>query len=101
MPSAEVLFAYEPVWAIGEGGIPASSDYADRQHALIKSVAASLLSWSPPVLYGGSVDIRNAPELMSQPNIDGLFVGRSAWRAEDYIQMLDAVAASVPIGPAP
>ncbi len=34
--SAEILFAYEPVWAIGDKGIPASADYADKQQALIK-----------------------------------------------------------------
>jgi len=93
--SAKLLFAYEPVWAIGKDGTPASSDYADRQHALIKSVAASMLTYTPPVLYGGSVTGQNAAELMRQPNIDGLFVGRAAWHAEHYIEILTTVAASI------
>lgn len=93
--AAQVLFAYEPVWAIGEGGTPASSGYADDRHALIKSVAATRLAESPAVLYGGSVNIGNAADLIRQPNIDGLFVGRAAWQAEQLQQILKTVAASL------
>nr|WP_210328966.1 triose-phosphate isomerase [Mesorhizobium amorphae] len=92
---AKILFAYEPVWAIGDKGIPASSDYADRQQALIKEVAGSLLPSVPPVLYGGSVNPQNAAELIGQPNIDGLFIGRSAWQADDYIDILSRVSAAI------
>ncbi len=94
-PAIEILFAYEPVWAIGETGIPAGAEYADRQQALIKRVAATRLGGPPPVLYGGSVDPGNAAELIRQPNIDGLFIGRSAWRAEGYIDILGRVAAAI------
>ena len=52
--AALILFAYEPVWAIGERGIPATADYADARQALIKRAAASVLPAEPPVLYGGS-----------------------------------------------
>lgn len=93
--SAEILFAYEPVWAIGENGIPASADYADKQQALIKKVAARRLGTEPPVLYGGSVNPGNAAELVGQPHIDGLFIGRSAWQAEGYIDILKRVSAAV------
>lgn len=87
-----ILLAYEPVWAIGEKGIPATADYADEQHALIKSAAAELLPEAPPVLYGGSVNPGNAAELVQQPNIDGLFIGRSAWQPEGYADILARVA---------
>ncbi|TGS57682.1 triosephosphate isomerase, partial [Mesorhizobium sp. M1D.F.Ca.ET.183.01.1.1] len=86
--AARILFAYEPVWAIGDKGIPASSDYADKQQALIKQVAAGVLPSVPPLLYGGSVNPGNAAELIGQPNMDGLFIGRSAWQAEGYIDIL-------------
>lgn len=92
---AEILFAYEPVWAIGEKGIPASSDYADKQQALIKQVAADRLPIAPPVLYGGSVNPGNAAELIGQPHIDGLFIGRSAWQAEGYIDILKKALAAI------
>ena len=93
--AAPILFAYEPVWAIGEKGLPASPDYADRQQALIKRVAATILPAAPPVLYGGSVNPGNAAELIRQPHVDGLFIGRSAWAAEGYIDILRRVAAAV------
>ena len=93
--SAEILFAYEPVWAIGEKGIPASAGYADKQQALIKQVAASRLPAAPLVLYGGSVNPGNAAELIGQPHIDGLFIGRSAWQAEGYIDILKKTSAAI------
>ena len=93
--AATILFAYEPVWAIGDKGIPASADYADRQQALIKKIAGDLLPAIPPVLYGGSVNPQNAAELIGQPHIDGLFIGRSAWQAEGYIDILQRASAAI------
>ena len=93
--SQEILFAYEPVWAIGDRGIPASADYADRQQALIKRAAKGVLGREPQVLYGGSVNPGNAAELVAQPHIDGLFIGRSAWAAAGYIDILKRVAATL------
>ncbi|MER8544821.1 triose-phosphate isomerase [Mesorhizobium sp. M0684] len=93
--AATILFAYEPVWAIGDKGVPASSDYADRQQALIKKIARDLLPVVPPVLYGGSVNPQNAAELVGQPNLDGLFIGRSAWQADGYIDILKRASAAI------
>ena len=93
--AAPILLAYEPVWAIGERGIPASADYADQQQALIKRVAAAILPAAPPVLYGGSVNPGNAAELVAQPHVDGLFIGRSAWQPEGYLDILRLAAAAI------
>jgi triosephosphate isomerase len=93
--SAAVLFAYEPVWAIGEKGMPASADYADSQQAFIRAVAGRYLAASPPVLYGGSVNAANCAELIGQPNVDGLFIGRAAWRAKDYMDIIERVLAAM------
>jgi triosephosphate isomerase len=79
--------AYEPVWAIGANGIPASAVYADAKHRLIRNTLVQLLprnGQNVPILYGGSVNRENACELISQPSIDGLFVGRSAWDAAQF-----------------
>ena len=92
---APILFAYEPVWAIGENGIPATADYADARQALIKRAAGAVLPAEPPVLYGGSVNPGNAAELIAQPHVDGLFIGRSAWQAEGYIDILRRSAAAI------
>ena len=84
---SKVLLAYEPVWAIGEGGTPATPDYAATIHDGIRASAADLLGTSPPVLYGGSVNPGNCAELARQRAIDGLFIGRSAWEAEGLLDL--------------
>ena len=92
---APVLLAYEPVWAIGEKGIPASADYADARHAEIAEVARGLLGRPVPCLYGGSVNPQNCAEMIACPHIDGLFIGRSAWKVEGYLDILARVAATI------
>ena len=54
--AAPILLAYEPVWAIGKDGIPATADYADARQAEIIDVAATMLGRRIPCLYGGSVN---------------------------------------------
>jgi triosephosphate isomerase len=93
--SAEILFAYEPVWAIGEKGAPASPDYADARQAEIADAAAAILGRRPPCLYGGSVNPGNCADLVRMPNIDGLFIGRSAWAPEGYLDILARAAAAI------
>jgi len=89
-----VLLAYEPVWAIGDNGIPATSDYADARQAEIIAVAQDVLGCKVPCLYGGSVNPSNCVELIECPHIDGLFIGRSAWKVEGYLDILARCAAS-------
>ncbi|QIM68414.1 triose-phosphate isomerase [Basfia succiniciproducens] len=84
---SKLWIAYEPVWAIGTEGIPASAEYADEKHAVIKQCLFELFaeeSKKIPVLYGGSVNPENANGLIVKPHIDGLFVGRSAWNAPNF-----------------
>lgn len=92
---AEILLAYEPVWAIGEHGIPATSDYADARQAEIIAVAQGVLGRRVPCLYGGSVNPGNCEELIQCPHIDGLFIGRSAWNVEGYLDILAKCAATL------
>ncbi|WJS86814.1 triose-phosphate isomerase [Paracoccus sp. TOH] len=93
--SAPILLAYEPVWAIGVNGIPATSDYADARQAEIIAVAQDVLSRRIPCLYGGSVNPGNCAELIACPHIDGLFIGRSAWNVEGYLDILARCAATI------
>ncbi|MGY6773047.1 triose-phosphate isomerase [Gallibacterium sp. ZY190522] len=86
-----VRIAYEPVWAIGEKGIPASAEYADEKHSVIKQCLYEMFNKEGldiPVLYGGSVNPENANKLINKKYIDGLFVGRSAWNAENFIELI-------------
>lgn len=93
--SAPILFAYEPVWAIGEGGVPATSDYADARQAEIAAIAESALGRRAPCLYGGSVNPENCEELLRCPHVDGLFIGRSAWNVDGYLGILGQCAAVI------
>ncbi|MFZ3584024.1 triose-phosphate isomerase [Loktanella sp. DJP18] len=90
---AQILLAYEPVWAIGAGGEPATPDYADARHAEIAQVARDCLGRDVPCLYGGSVNSDNCADLITQPHIDGLFIGRSAWAVDGYNNILARCAA--------
>ncbi|PKR52911.1 triose-phosphate isomerase [Thalassospira marina] len=85
---AEIWLAYEPVWAIGENGVPATADYADARQAEIIAVAQEVLGRRVPCLYGGSVNPGNCAELVTCPHIDGLFIGRSAWDVAGYLDIL-------------
>ncbi|PKR53712.1 triose-phosphate isomerase [Thalassospira marina] len=85
---AEIWLAYEPVWAIGENGIPATADYADARQAEIIAIAQEVLGRRVPCLYGGSVNPDNCAELVTCPYIDGLFIGRSAWDVAGYLDIL-------------
>lgn len=83
----DIWVAYEPVWSIGVNGTPASEDYAQKMHRMIKDTLVEIYGndgKNIPVLYGGSVNQKNAEKLIVQPDIDGLFVGRSAWNAEQF-----------------
>ncbi|MDV7105509.1 triose-phosphate isomerase [Vibrio sp. TH_r3] len=88
----QVIIAYEPVWAIGENGTPARADEAEKGLRAIKQALiaqyGSTNAEKVVLLYGGSVNQENAAELIQQPSIDGLFVGRSAWQAEGYASLL-------------
>ena len=86
--NSTVLLAYEPVWSIGEGGTPASAAYAEARHTAIAEVAGQVMDRPVPCLYGGSVNADNCRDYVRQPHIDGLFIGRSAWQAEGYLEIV-------------
>jgi L-erythrulose 1-phosphate isomerase len=90
---AHVMFAYEPVWSIGVGGVPADPGFANEHHKKIKRITEEITGKVLPVLYGGSVNLDNCCELAARADIDGLFIGRSAWNVSGYIAIVEAVAA--------
>ena len=91
----QVWIAYEPVWAIGVGGVPATKEYAEEKHGVIRQCVVELfgeeVGSAMPLLYGGSVNPQNAPELIQMENIDGLFIGRSAWEADRFNGIIRSV----------
>ena len=95
-----LLIAYEPVWAIGEHGTPATPADIEPVHEAIRELLVR--RWpgaraSVPVLYGGSVDASNAASFVGSPLVDGLFVGRAAWTAEGFLAVVEAAGSRVPV----
>ena len=84
---ANVVIAYEPVWAIGTGKT-ASDAQAQEVHVYIRQLIARLINQSVAdavrILYGGSVKPDNVKGLMSQPDIDGALVGGASLKAETF-----------------
>eukprot|EP00808_Paulinella_micropora_P024443 g989.t1 len=77
---SSVVIAYEPIWAIGTG-MSATPKEASEVHAALRDLLAKTVSpeiaQSTRIIYGGSVNPKNASELRSQPNIDGFLVQQS------------------------
>jgi len=86
-----VMIAYEPVWAIGEKGLPATADYIENIHNFLRKVLYDKFgkdSLNVPLLYGGSVNRNNFKKYLKIKNVDGLFIGRSAWDIDNYKKLL-------------
>ncbi len=97
-PSAtgeNIIFAYEPVWAIGTGLTP-SPDQVAEVHGAIRSSLRQRLGEAEgravAILYGGSVKPDNAEVLMAVPNVDGALVGGASLKAADFMGILRAYA---------
>lgn len=91
----KLWIAYEPVWAIGVNGIPPESAYVAKRHLCIRQTLIQLFGEETgcgiPILYGGSVNLQNAEELIMLPCVDGLFIGRSAWDAVRFNEIIRRV----------
>jgi triosephosphate isomerase (TIM) len=88
----EVVIAYEPVWAIGTGRV-ATPDQAQEAIAFIRELIADRSEAGASrvrILYGGSVDPRNAAELLALPDIDGALVGGASLQAESFAAIVAA-----------
>lgn len=88
-----IVFAYEPVWAIGTGKT-ASPAQAQEVHKFIRNLLAEMYGKeaadSAVIQYGGSVKPENAKELMAQPDIDGALVGGACLKAASFIEIIKA-----------
>ena len=78
-----VMVAYEPIWSIGDDGTPADPHDVARTIGCIRACGVG------PVLYGGSVHVGNARQLLVEGDADGLFVGRAAWTPEGFQELVD------------
>ena len=91
----QLVVAYEPVWAIGTGRNATPQD-AQAAHAHVRSVLGDLFgrdgAASIRIIYGGSVNAKNAAELFAQPDIDGGLIGGAALKSDDFVVICNAAA---------
>ncbi len=88
---SKLMILYEPIWSVGPGGIPAEPAYVSAAFANIRRVLVSLfpnVGQQIPILYGGSVNADNCARYAHLPNCAGIGVGRAAWQAEAFLDVL-------------
>lgn len=88
-----IIIAYEPVWAIGTGKT-ATAEQAEEVCAYIRSIVASLygaeVAEATTVQYGGSMNAKNAAELLAMENIDGGLIGGASLKPDDFTVIVKA-----------
>ncbi len=92
---SQIIFAYEPVWAIGTGEV-CDADEANRVLGLIRETLAEVVGAEAAeqmrILYGGSVKPDNVYGLMVQPEIDGGLVGGASLKADSFCELIVVAA---------
>jgi triosephosphate isomerase len=90
----DVVIAYEPVWAIGTGRV-ATPDQAQDAIAFIRALVADRCTDQAQrtrILYGGSVNVDNAAELLALPDVDGALVGGASLEPDSFAAIVAAAA---------
>jgi triosephosphate isomerase len=91
---AEVVIAYEPIWAIGTG-LVATPEQAQEAIAFVRALVGDRSEEQATkvrILYGGSVKADNAPELLALPDIDGALVGGASLEVDSLAAIIEAAA---------
>jgi triosephosphate isomerase len=91
---AEVIVAYEPIWAIGTG-LVATPEQAQEAIAFVRALVEDRdkpAGQAVRILYGGSLKPDNAPEILALPDVDGALVGGASLDAASFAQIVDAAA---------
>lgn len=90
-----IIIAYEPVWAIGTG-VTATADQAEEACAFIRGLLGKLYSAKAAeettIQYGGSMNAKNAEELLSKENVDGGLIGGASLKAPDFAAIVAAAS---------
>jgi triosephosphate isomerase (TIM) len=99
LDSGSLVFAYEPIWAIGTGETATPEDAQDaigRIRDLLRELRDDGFADGVRILYGGSVKPENAAEIMAQEDVDGALVGGASLEVESFMQLVEAAQETVP-----
>jgi triosephosphate isomerase len=96
LADAELVVAYEPIWAIGTGRTATPQDAAEMHQSIRKVLVQRFGDAGERVriLYGGSVNAKNAAELFAVDHVDGGLVGGASLTAAQFVPIIEAAAAS-------
>ena len=86
------VIAYEPVWAIGTGKV-ATPEQAEEVHVAVRKIMAERydkeVAETVRIQYGGSVNDKNAREILAKPNVDGALVGGASLKAASFMGIIN------------
>ncbi len=94
--AADIIVAYEPIWAIGTGKASspenANAVLADHIRPALTDLFGADTAQAIRIQYGGSVNGSNAAEFFSQPDIDGALVGGASLKTDDFVAIVQAAS---------